>query len=277
MTRPGPTLSFAGKRVLLIGACGGIGAAARTSLLDAGAVVVCADRPTALASLPDDVPGLPVELEQPGAATRVVEQAWDRDGPLDVLVHAAGIYPAVRAVETDETLFDRVLRVNAASALFAATALARLSATQGRTASVVVVSSGAAERARPGTIAYAASKAALNAVVRGLALELGPHGVRVNAIAPGFVKVDSDLNPVPAEYVEAVRAATPLGRTATADDLVPGLLWLAHDVSGWVSGHVLAVDGGAGLGSPQAPSWLPVPLTTGPEAGTSPARAARER
>jgi len=248
---------FVGKRVLLIGACGGIGAAARTSLLHAGADVVGADRPAALASLPPDVPCLPVELERPEAARRVVEQAWERDGPVDVLIHAAGIYPAVRAVESDEALFDTVMRVNTASALFAATALARLCAAHERTATVVVISSGAADRARPGSTAYAASKAALNAVVRGLALELGPHGVRVNAVAPGFVKVDSNLNPVPPHYVEAMRTATPLGRTATADDLVPGLLWLAHDVSGWVTGHVLAMDGGAGVGSPDAPSWLP--------------------
>lgn len=250
-------LSFSGRRILLIGSGGGIGSAARCALVAAGAEVVCVDQPAAGADLPSKGPFLPVDLNKPGSVRFAVESAWRRHGPIDVLIHAAGLFPARRAVDTEEELLDMVLRVNTGSPLFAATALARLCEQHERSASVVFVSSAGAERSRPGTTVYAASKAALNAVVRGLALEFGPLGVRVNAVAPGFVDVASKLNPVPDGYIRAVRAATPLGRTADANDIVPSLLWLSHEASAWVTGHVLRADGGAGLGSPDAPSWLP--------------------
>ncbi|MFB4288518.1 SDR family NAD(P)-dependent oxidoreductase [Nonomuraea sp. ATR24] len=240
-------MRFAGRTVLVLGAAGGIGAAACAALSREGARVVAADAPGAGAELAAD-------LAEPGAAAAVVREAWRSHGPLDALLHVAGLFPARRALESTEELFDRVMAVNTRSALMAATTLAGLCA--GRPAAVVFTSSGGAGRPRPGTTVYAASKAALEAVTRGLALELGPLGVRVNAVAPGFVDVGSALNPVPAAYVEAVAAGSPAGRVAGPGDIVPSLLWLCSGESAWVNGHVLAADGGAGLGSPAAPSWL---------------------
>ncbi|WP_237108074.1 SDR family NAD(P)-dependent oxidoreductase [Nonomuraea sp. MG754425] len=238
-------------RALVMGAGGGIGSALRAALSAAGHEVVGVDSPRS--AVPVDIVA---DLAEPGAARAAVTRAWESSGPLDALLHVAGVFPARRALETTEELFDTVMAVNTRSALMAATALAELCVRHGRTASVVFTSTGGALRPRPGTTVYAASKAALEAVTRGLALELGPLGVRVNAVAPGFVDVGSPLSPVPDAYVQAVRAASPAGRVATPDDIVPSLLWLCSPDSAWVNGHVLAADGGAGLGSPAMPSWL---------------------
>lgn len=246
------TLSFTGHRVLVLGAGGGLGAPLCAALAEAGAEVITADAPASRTSDRH----LEADLGQRGAAAAVVDRAWQAYGPLDVLAHVAGLYPAQPALTTSEELFDTVLAVNARSALSATTKLAELCTAAGRPATAVCTSSGAAHRPRPGTVAYSASKAALEAITRGLALELAASNVRVNAVAPGFVDVGSTLNPVPREYVEAVGATVPMGRVATPSDIVPNLLWLCHPSSSWVTGQVLVADGGASLGSPSAPSWV---------------------
>jgi 3-oxoacyl-[acyl-carrier protein] reductase len=250
------SLSFTGSRILVLGAGGGIGAATVTAFAHAGGTVIGSDRPDA-PGVPDGMVDLvPGDLAEPRCPAWLVQQVWHRHGPLDVLVHAAGLYPATAALDVTEDLVDRVLAVNTRSALLTAVALARLCRASGRGAAIVFVSSGAGQRPRPGTTVYAASKAALDSVTRSLALELGGDGIRVNAVAPGLVDVQSPLNPLPQRYVETVSDATPLGRAATTDDITPTILWLSHPASGWVTGQVVAADGGTSLGSPDAASWL---------------------
>ncbi|MFB4283091.1 SDR family NAD(P)-dependent oxidoreductase [Nonomuraea sp. MTCD27] len=256
-------------RALVMGVCGGIGSAACAALARAGHEVVAVDSPRSDVAERYARP-VPADLAEPGAARAAVLRGWQEHGPVDALLHVAGLFPARRALETTEELFDAVMAVNTRSALMAATALADLCVRHARPATVVFTSTGGALRPRPGTTVYAASKAALEAVTRGLALELGPLGVRVNAVAPGFVDVGSALNPVPDDYVEALREAAPAGRVGTPEDIVPSLLWLCSPASAWVNGHVLAADGGAGLGSPTMPSWLAA-------AGTGAAPAPRGR
>ncbi|WP_019547915.1 SDR family NAD(P)-dependent oxidoreductase [Streptomyces sulphureus] len=230
-------------RTLLLGADGGIGRAVRDRLEAHGSYVSGAGQ--------DDV-----DLAQPGVAAPFVRAAWADAGGFDALVHCAGLYPAHHALDTSEDVFDRLLAVNARSALMAGAEFARLCAADGRSGSMVFVSSGAARRARPGTTAYAASKAALEAVVRGLALETAPLGVRCNAVAPGFVDVRSTLSPVPREYVEAVSAASPQGRVARAGDIVPAITWLLSEDAAWITGQSIPVDGGDSIGSATAANWL---------------------
>lgn len=93
-------------------------------------------------------------------------------------------------------------------------------------------------------------------MVRGLALETAPLGVRCNAVAPGFVDVASPLNPVPREYVAAVSAASPQGRVARAVDIAPAITWLLSDEAAWITGQSIPVDGGDSIGSATA-NWLP--------------------
>jgi 3-oxoacyl-[acyl-carrier protein] reductase len=229
-------------KYLVLGANGGLGAAVVAALRERGCAVVEVDRPE-------------IDLLQAGLALQL-ETVWSAHGPFDGLVHAAGLYPAVPALDTSEELFDKLMTVNARSGLIAAATFARLAIDNGRPLSIVMVSSGAASHAQNGTTAYAASKAALEAIVRGVALETGRHGIRVNAVAPGFIDVGSKLNPVSAEYVAALAAEAPQRRVATPDDIVPAILWLLGGASHWINGRSIAVDGGASLGTMNGPTWL---------------------
>lgn len=234
---------FVGSRHLVIGGDGGLGSAVVDALEDLGSTTTQLNRTD-------------VDLRSSGELSAALTDLWTRFGPFDGLVHAAGLFPAHLALDANEALFDDVMAVNARSFLMATTTLARLAIDARRPLGVVAISSGAGRSARPGTVTYAASKAAVDAIVRGLALELNPDRIRVNAVAPGFVDVGSGTNPVPEEYRRELTAASPRGRLAVAADIVPAILWLLGPHSDWVTGQSLAIDGGASLGSLTAPSWV---------------------
>lgn len=185
-------------------------------------------------------------------AESVVARAWRQSGPVDVAVTAAGIYPAVSLLDTSAASWDRVQAVNLRSVMQITRELAVLAITNRRRAAVVHISSGAAQRARAGAAAYSASKAGLEALTRAAALEFGPHGIRVNAVSPGFVNVASSVNPVSDEYAARL-SENPLGRPGRPDDIARAVEWLASEDADWVNGSVLRVDGGASAGALQLP------------------------
>lgn len=149
-------------------------------------------------------------------------------------------------------IWDRVREVNVRSAMLTTAAFARACVADGRGGAVVNITSGAATRARPGAAHYCTSKAALEMLTRAAAVELGEHRIRVNAVSPGFVRVDSPANPVTAEY-EAAVSVNPLGRIGQPDDVARAVRWLAGPESEWITGTVLRVDGGAGAGTTALP------------------------
>ncbi len=229
--------------VLVLGARGGIGSAVVHRLSAAGCVVTGTDLPE-------------VDLAARDVVAAHIAELWDRAGGFDALVHAAGVFPAAAVADSDEDLFDRVMAVNTRSALSAGAQFVRACTAAGRTGSMVFVSSGSAVRARAGTAVYAASKAALDALVRGFALEHGRDGIRCCAVAPGFVDVDSAINPVPPSYVDDLRAASLRGRLGRAADIAAVIAWLLSPDAEWVNGRTVPVDGGDGIGSVSGPSWL---------------------
>jgi NAD(P)-dependent dehydrogenase (short-subunit alcohol dehydrogenase family) len=178
----------------------------------------------------------------------VVEQAAGLAGPVDVLVNAAGIYPATPFDAMTAAAWDRVQHVNVRAPVLLTVALARA----GRPAAVVNISSGAATRARPGAAHYCTSKAALEMATKACAVELAGSGIRVNAVAPGFVEVDSPVNPVTQAYAAAV-SANPIGRAGRPAEVAAAVVWLAGDEAGFVTGAVLRVDGGATAGTAELP------------------------
>ncbi|MEV4596630.1 SDR family oxidoreductase [Amycolatopsis sp. NPDC049253] len=230
------------KSVLLLGSRGGLGRAVGARLTADGWTVVGADLPE-------------LDLARPEVAPAVA-RLQESHGGFDALVHAAGLYPAAKVSDGDEELFDRVLTVNARSAFAAGAQFVRGCVAGGRPGAMVFVSSGAATRARPGTAVYAASKAALDALVRAFALEHGRDGIRCNAVAPGFIDVGSQVNPVPRSYVEGVEAASVSGRLGRPDEIAAVVAWLLSEDASWVNGRSVPVDGGDGIGSVTAPSWL---------------------
>lgn len=266
------------RHVLVTGAASGIGAACAAAFAAAGDHVTGVDaRQSELRTAMD---GLAAEHDVRTAVTvadladpdcgAVLPAAVEQLGPVDVLVNAAGIYPATPLAAMTAAAWDRVQHVNVRAPVLLTVAFAG----QGRAGAVVNISSGAATRARPGAAHYCTSKAALEMATKACAVELATAGVRVNAVAPGFVTVDSPVNPVTDDYRDAV-SRNPLGRPGAAEEVAAAVLWLASDAASFTTGAVLRVDGGATAGTTDLPLHFPstTPLQAGDAAVVEPQQA----
>jgi len=236
------------RHVVVTGAAGGIGLAVAEAFAARGDTVTGVDaRGDELRAATALTHRLVADLGDERCA-EVIEQAARQGGPVDVLVNVAGIYPATPLDAMTAAAWDRVQQVNVRAPVLLTVALARAD----RPATVVNISSGAATRARPGAAHYCTSKAALEMATKACAVELAGRGIRVNAVAPGFVEVDSPVNPVTAAYAAAV-SANPIGRAGRPAEVADAVVWLAGDEAGFVTGAVLRVDGGATAGTAELP------------------------
>lgn len=244
------------RHVLVTGAGSGIGKEVALAFARGGDALTVADVhadslaetvEAALAAGASSCNGVVTDLRQVDAHEVLIEAAWGH-APVDILVSSAGVYPATPFLELDARKWDFVQDINTRAPVLLTVALARRAIVAGRPASVVNISSGAALRARPAAAPYSTSKAALEAATRASALELGQYGIRVNAVAPGFVTVDSAVNPVTEEYADAV-GGTPLGRRGLPSDIARAVVWIAGDEAEWITGEVLRVDGGSSTGA----------------------------
>jgi NAD(P)-dependent dehydrogenase (short-subunit alcohol dehydrogenase family) len=237
------------RTAIVTGASRGIGAAIARALDRAGArvVLVARDR-EALGSVAADLHNgpviLPVDLADPDAPARLVAEARDRVGAIDVLVNNAALAARAPTEELDAELVDRLYAVNVRAPLLLIAALVPSMVERGRGA-IVNISSGSAVVGTPRRAAYAATKGAMDAATRSLAIELGPHGIRVNSVAPGVV--DTEMwarNKAIPGVIEEIEALTPLRRWATPDDIADVVVFLASDGARFVTGETVCVDGG---------------------------------
>lgn len=257
-------LDLSGRTVIVAGAGGGgIGTAVSGFLAGAGALVIGVDnRAEALADFSAATeaasgrthPAVVADLREPEEVERLVIDAGDS---LYGLVHVAGgMWPPQWAalMDMDPAVFDDVVDLNLRTTLLSTTAVARRLKALGRGGSIVALSSVAGLTAMPFGAPYAAAKSALMSLVRTAALEWGPLGIRINAVAPGTIRTPKSLrnNPNPAPDTPAEAAAVPLGRRGSGDDIAGAVLFLLSDLAGWITGQVLAVDGG----SSARPSFL---------------------
>lgn len=199
------------------------------------------------------VMALPGDVSVREDAEALVEMAVGAWGRLDLLVNCAGIFPNVPVVEMSDDEWDRVYDVNLRGPFMLSRAAARAMIGLGGDAwrNIVNVSSTAGESARRGAAHYCGSKAALNMLTKVLAIELAPHRIRVNAVAPGLVLDQVLTSPPPAgtdPYSAALLSAIPLGRTGTGADIANVVRFLIAPASEWITGEIIHVNGGSTAG-----------------------------
>ncbi|WP_299038311.1 SDR family NAD(P)-dependent oxidoreductase [uncultured Pseudokineococcus sp.] len=243
------------RHVLVTGAAGGIGRAVAERLSRDGWTVTGADsRAELLSQAMAPLPSARAEVVDLATVEGPEEllAAAAAPAPLDAVVNAAGVYPARPFLDLDAAAWDHVMAVDLRAPMLLTRAFAAAAVAAGRGGVVVNISSGAALRSRPGAAHYSTAKAALEVLTRSAALELGPHGIRVVAVSPGFVRVDSDVNPVTPEYAAEVSRA-PLERAGTPEDVAAAVAFMLSEESSWITGTVLRVDGGSSAGSTTLP------------------------
>jgi NAD(P)-dependent dehydrogenase (short-subunit alcohol dehydrogenase family) len=240
---------LAGRVALVTGASRGIGAATARALDRAGARVVVTGRsrqdlePVA-AELANDPVVVTGDLRDPDAPAAIVQAALGACGGVDVLVNNAALVARLPTVDTTAALIDEVLAVNVRAALLLIAGVIPAMGERGG-GSIVNLSSVSGLVGTPMRAVYAASKGAIDAATRSLAIELGPRGIRVNAVAPGAVdtRVWEKNRAVPG-VVEAIEQQTPLRRWAVPEDIADVIVFLASDASRFVTGETISADGG---------------------------------
>jgi NAD(P)-dependent dehydrogenase (short-subunit alcohol dehydrogenase family) len=241
--------SLTDRTAVVTGASRGIGAAIARALDAAGArVALVARSKEALddvaAGLQHDPVVLPADLAEPDAATDVGARALDALGPVDVLVNNAAVGVRMPSVELDGAIIDAMHQVNVRSLLLLTTSLLPPMIERGR-GSIINISSVSSQVGTPRRAAYAASKGAVDALTRSLAMELGPQGVRVNAVAPGVVVTAMwERNRAVPGVIEQVESQIALRRWGQPDDVADVVVFLASDAARYVTAQTIEVDGG---------------------------------
>ncbi|MFK4692612.1 SDR family NAD(P)-dependent oxidoreductase [Streptomyces pristinaespiralis] len=239
-----------GRTAFVTGAAGGIGRACAVLLAQAGAMVHCADLDghglAGTRSLIESGGGKALTHTLDVTDRPALEAAVTDAGRLDVMAAVAGIMHTSLVLETREEDLDRVMAVNFKGVLYACRAAARVMIPAGG-GSIVTMASGAVDAANAGLLCYSASKAAVVQLTKTLATELGPHGIRVNAVAPGWVRTSmTDRHEAGLQHrtETAMARLSPLGRVGEPTDIAHTVLHLACDASSFTTGQICRPNGG---------------------------------
>jgi 3-oxoacyl-[acyl-carrier protein] reductase len=244
---------LAGKVAVVTGASKGIGAAIARHLADEGAAVVVnyssskegAERVVAdITRSGGKAVAVRANVAKEAEIPRLFAAAKEAFGRLDVLVNNAGIYEFAPLGEITAEHFHKLFDLNVLGLLLTTQEAAKHFGPDG--GSVVNISSVVSTSAPPNTSVYSATKAAVDAVTRSLAKELGPRKIRVNSINPGMVETEGfrAAGIDQSELRQQVEAQTPLGRIGRPDDIAPAAVYLASSDSKWVTGETFYISGG---------------------------------
>lgn len=238
--------NFNDKVVIVTGGGTGIGRAITETFAKNGArVLITGRREAPLQELsqnfPEKVSFIQADVTKAEDRKKTIQTAIDRYGQINVLVNNAGIAPMLPLQESKDEDFEQAYLTNLiAPASLIRETVPHLSKTKG---SVINISTIGATAAAPGTSPYTCSKAALDQLTRVLATELGPMGIRVNAVAPGMTKTEM-AEPFIEQMGEMMVSMTPLGRLGEPIDIARTVLLLASDDAGWLTGQILNASGG---------------------------------
>jgi len=237
-----------GKKALVTGAAGGLGRAIADGLARQGASVYGTSRDHATAEdLAKRYGTEPVMLDQSdlGGIESAVERIYELSGGIDLLCNNAGINAPQKATNVDVDTWNRILNVNLTGVFFLSQAIGKRWIHDGVAGSIVNVSSQAGTVAIEERAAYGSSKAALSHLTKVLALEWAPNGIRVNAIAPTFIRTELTESTLSKPgWAEELLSRIPLGRLGNPEDVAGAVVYLFSDEASLVTGHVLTIDGG---------------------------------
>jgi len=260
---------FQEKVAVITGGGGGIGRATAARLLEEGASVVLSGRrqkvleeaQRALDSAGERVALVAGDVSSPTAAAQLVEVALERFGGVHILVNSTGIFRPVPFLEQTEEQMEEALDSILRPTFYTSQAVAQAMVKRGEGGAIVNVGSMWAldAIAATPTSAYSAAQAGRHALTKNLAIELAPHGIRVNTVALAFVETPAYerfmTREQAQEVLESVNGFHPLGRRGQPEDVVEAILFYASDRARWITGTTMPIDGGvlAGRNAPPAP------------------------
>lgn len=250
-------LRLDGRSMIVLGAGQGIGRQSAHALASVGAEVVCVDRDADLAKdVASEVDGvaLSADITKRADVERIIAESIDATGRLDGLVDIVGIAEWSPLLDIDDEIYESQLDICFRHAFLAMQACGRAMVDRGTPGTMAFVASVSGTFGAPNHAIYGAAKAAMIALVKSGAVELGPHGVRVNAVAPGNTATPRMRSRSTPDSAAAQARTVPLGRVGRTVDIASALLFLVSDLASQITGQTLVVDGGVNAKFPYLPT-----------------------
>ncbi len=246
-------MQLSGKLAVVVGGAGGLGREVARLLAEHGMRIAIVDQSDAVAAVAAALPATPqgahvaltADIASAQEVDRVFAEIASRAGTPDVLVNSAGIREVRGALEIEAEEWERVIAINLGGTFYCARAAARLMVADGRPGSIVTVSSIGAITGFENRAAYCASKAGTVGLTRALSKDFARYGIRVNAVCPGLTRTEmTDSYFDDPDFAASLARVVPLGRAGDARDVAQAVLYLASDMSAFVTGVALPIDGG---------------------------------